>query len=98
MMGLTILSVAWAAILVLVLAVGLIAILAALIRIERGLGQIATGLKVVEAQTAPLKGHLEVVNSTLISVGGGMKSVNTHLAAADEALGRVGGVLSGRGR
>lgn len=98
MMVLTIVSLAWAVILVLILAVGLITILAALTRIGKRLGQIAAGLKVVEAQTAPLKGHLEGVNSTLASVGGGMKSVNTHLAAADEALGRVGGVLSGRGR
>lgn len=95
---LTVLTVAWAVILVLALAGGLIAILAALTSVGTNLEQIAAGFKVVETETAPLEGHLEAVNSALASVGGGMKSVYSHLAGADEALGQAGESLSARSR
>lgn len=97
MVVLEFLTIIYAVVLVLVLAISLIAILVVLTRIGKTIGQLAAGLRAVEAQTLPLEGHLEVVNGALTSVAGGMKSVYGHLAGADEALGRVGDALIGQG-
>ncbi len=103
---LTWLTVIYAVVLVVVLAVGLILILTTLLSIGGKLAKIAAGLKLVESQTAPLNPAVEQLNDGLATLAGGLGVVDSHFTSADENLGtaleRVGqdGILShgGSGR
>ena len=88
---LTIVTVAYAVILVLVLAVSLITIAVLLWRVGTTLGQIAGGLQVVRQQTAPLGQHVDALNGSLAAVSEGLQSAAGHLAAADERIGAAMG-------
>ncbi|MBI4504724.1 MAG: hypothetical protein HY691_04255 [Chloroflexi bacterium] len=86
---LTGLTVAYAIILILVLAVSLIAIAATLWRIGSSLAQIAQGVGLVERQTAPLAGHMAALNDGLAAVRATLHSATGHLAATDAQLAGV---------
>jgi hypothetical protein len=86
---LTWLTVIYAVVLVLVLAVGLILILMTLLSIGDKLGKIAAGLKLVESQTAPLNPAVEKLNEGLAMLSGGMHIVDSHFTGADEHLDEV---------
>ena len=90
---LTILSGLAGALLLVVLAVGLLRILRALTSIRDTLAKIAMGVRAIDSETAPLPKHLGGLNDTLTALGGGLGSVNSHLKAAGEKLERVGGLL-----
>src|SRR5215212_2206778 len=83
---LTWVTVMYALVLVVVLAVSLIAILYYLWSIGTTLGKIRAGLEVVRDQTAPLGGHLEAINGALGAVAGGLSGALDDLAATDAAL------------
>lgn len=91
MVLLNVLTLVYALVLVLVLAISLIRILRALASIARIFGKIDTGLKVVETQTSPLNGHIESVTVGLESIEKGLKSINAHLGGADKKLQPVAG-------
>lgn len=86
MQVLTWLTIIYAVILVLTLAVGLIAILTRLWSIGKKLGAISAGLKQVEQQTAPLNSGIEKLNGTLVGLAGGLMVAETSFAEADEHL------------
>ena len=86
---LTWLTVIYAVVLVVVLAVGLILILTTLMSIGAKLGQIAAGLKLVETQTAPLTPNVEKLNEGLTALAGGLSVVKEHFTGADEHLDEV---------
>jgi hypothetical protein len=88
---LTVLTVAYAIILVLVLAATLITILYYLRKIGSTLGQIADGLQVVERQTAPLAEKIDAINGGLGAISTGLHGAAGHLAATDELLASVAG-------
>ena len=88
---LTTLTVAYAIILVLVLAVTLITILFYLWRIGTTLSQISNGLKVVEQQTQPLAEKLDQINGGLVGVGQGLSGAASELSATDELLATLTG-------
>lgn len=90
---LTVLSGLAGALLLVVLAVGLLRILRALTSIRESLSKIAMGVRAIDSETAPLPKHLGGLNDTLTALGGGFGSVNSHLKAAGEKLERVGGLL-----
>lgn len=90
---LTVLSGLAGALLLVVLAVGLLRILRALTSIRESLSKIAMGVRAIDSETAPLPKHLGGLNDTLTALGGGLGSVNSHLKAAGEKLERVGGLL-----
>lgn len=81
------------ALLLVVLAVGLLRILKALTSIRETLSKIAMGVRAIDSETAPLPTHLGKLNETLASLAGGMGSVHSHLRASGETLERVGGLL-----
>ncbi len=83
------LTVIYAIVLVVVLAVGLILILTTLVSIGDKLGQIAAGLKLVESQTAPLNPAVEKLNEGLAMLSGGMHVVDSHFTGADQHLDEV---------
>ncbi len=77
------------AILVAVLAVGLIAIAWRLSATAKGLKKIRDALARVEADTRPLGETLEKVNGALAQLSGGLGSVYARLLRADGALARI---------
>lgn len=83
---LTVVTVAYALVLVVVVAVSLIVIGRALWSLGTTLGQISGGLKVVERQTAPLAGYVDALNGGLSAVSAGLTSVAGHLSDADDEL------------
>ncbi len=83
---LAVVTLVYAVILVVVLAVSLITIGRALWSIETTLGRISAGLKVVERQTAPLGGYVSALNDGLATVSTGLGSVAGHLSGADDEL------------
>ncbi len=90
---LTVLSGLAGALLLVVLAVGLLRILRALTSIRETLSKIAMGVRAIDSETAPLPKHLGGLNDTLTTLGGGLGTVDSHLKAAGEKLERVGGLL-----
>ncbi len=88
---LTVLTVAYALILVVVLAATLITIVFYLWKIGTTLGQIAGGLQTVERQTAPLAVQIDGLNAGLGAIGGGLGTAAGDLAATDELLATVAG-------
>ena len=90
---LTVLSGVAGALLLVVLAVGLLRILRALNSIRESLSKIAMGVRAIDSETAPLPKHLGGLNDTLTTLGEGLEAVNSHLKAAGEKLERVGGLL-----
>jgi len=86
---LTWLTVIYAIVLVVVLAVGLILILTTLMSIGSKLGKIAQGLKLVESQTAPLNPAVDQLNGGLTTLAGGLDVVNSHFIGADSHLDSV---------
>jgi hypothetical protein len=95
---LTAVTLIYAILLVLVLAVSLITILYYLWSIGTTLGKIRAGLEVVREQTAPLAGHVEAINGALVEVAGGLSGALDDLAATDAALGEVIGESSAAGK
>lgn len=83
---LTVVTIVYVLILVVVLAVSLILIARSLWSLGTTLGKISGGLKVVEAQTAPLGGYVTALNDGLGNVATGLVSVAGHLTAADDEL------------
>ena len=90
---LTVLSGLAGALLLVVLAVGLLRILRALTSIRESLSKIAMGVRAIDSETAPLPKHLGGLNDTLTTLAEGLGTVNSHLKAAGEKLERVGGLL-----
>ncbi len=86
---LTWLTVIYAVVLVLALAVSLITIFFYLWRIGSALAEVKRGLIQARENTAPLKGHLEFINGGLSGVGDGLQSVDGHLAGVDDSLNAV---------
>jgi RDD family len=84
---LTWVTVIYAVVLVLVLAVSLIAIFYYLWSIGTTLGKIGGGLAVVREQTAPLGGQIEAINGALSTVGAGLGGALEDLAEVNAALG-----------
>ncbi len=83
---LTWVTVAYFVILVLMLAVGLIAILTTLMSVAKKLGAISGGLKQVEQNTAPLNGGVEKLNGSLSDLAGGLMVAESNFASANEHL------------
>jgi hypothetical protein len=88
---LTWVTVVYAIILVLVLAVSLILILYYLWSIGTTLGKISAGLSAVRQQTSPLGGHITAINGALESVRDGLGGALEDLAHTNTALGAVVG-------
>ena len=88
---LTWVTVIYALVLVVVLAVSLIAILYYLWSIGTTLGKIRAGLLVVRDQTAPLGGQVEAINGALGAVAGDLSTARDDLLAVDGALAQVMG-------
>lgn len=84
-------TVIYALVLVVVLAVSLIAILYYLWSIGTTLGKIRAGLLVVRDQTAPLGGQVEAINGALDVVAGDLSAARDDLLTTDGALARVMG-------
>jgi hypothetical protein len=84
-------TVIYALVLVVVLAVSLIAIFYYLWNIGTTLGKISGGLGVVRQQTAPLNGQIEAINGALTAVGTGFGGVLDDLADVNTALGGLVG-------
>lgn len=82
MQVLTWLTIAYAVILVLTLAIGLIVILVTLMSVGTKLGGIAAGLKLVETQTAPLNPAMEKLNDSLGTLAGGLQAAETNFTNA----------------
>lgn len=83
---LTVVTIAYVLVLVVVVAVSLIIVGRALWSLGTTLGQISGGLKVVEEQTAPLAGYIDALNGGLSTVSAGLTSVAGHLSDADDEL------------
>lgn len=77
---LTILSVAYAVVLVLALAVGLVSILYYLHRARKDLAQIAEGLRQVDGNVEPLAAALTTVNHALEDLSGQLRKADENLA------------------
>ena len=88
---LTWLTVIYALVLVVVLAVSLIAILYYLWSIGTTLGKIRAGLLVVRDQTTPLGGQIEAINGALGTVAGDLSAARDALLSTDSALAQVMG-------
>ena len=86
---LTWLPVIYLAVLVLALAVSLITIFIYLWRIGSALSAVRVALSEAERNTAPLRGHVEVINGGLVNVGEGLGLVDSHLASIDGSLNAV---------
>jgi hypothetical protein len=84
-------TVVYALVLVVVLAVSLITILYYLWSIGTTLAKIGAGLGVVRQQTAPLGGHITAINGALESVRDGLSGALDDLAHTNAALGTVVG-------
>lgn len=77
------------AILVAVLAVGLIMIAVRLWGTAKAIGEIHAALGEAEANTRGLGDSVGTINGALSSLSDGLKSVYGHLIRADGALGRI---------
>jgi hypothetical protein len=88
---LTWITVIYALVLVLVLAVSLITILYYLWSIGTTLGKISGGLSLVRQQTAPLGGHISAINGALQTVGEGLGGALEDLAETNAAIGSLVG-------
>ena len=88
---LTWVTVIYALVLVVVLAVSLITILYYLWSIGTTLGKISAGLGAVRQQTAPLGGHITAINGALETVRDGLGGALDDLARTNVALGTVVG-------
>lgn len=88
---LTWVTVIYALVLVVVLAVSLIAIFAYLWSIGTTLDKIRAGLLVVRDQTAPLGGQIEGINGALGAVAADLSAARDDLLAVDGALAGVMG-------
>lgn len=77
------------AILVAVLAVGLIMIAWRLSMTAKAIGEIHAALGQAEANTRPLGDSVGTINGALSALSDGLKSVYGHLIRADSALGRI---------
>ena len=88
---LTWVTVIYALVLVVVLAISLIAILYYLWSIGTTLGEIRAGLLVVRDQTAPLGGQVEAINGALGTVATDLTAARDDLLAVDGALTQVMG-------
>ena len=77
------------AILVAVLAAGLIMIAWRLIMTAKAIAEIHAALGQAEVNTRPLAGSVETINGALSALSAGLKSVYGHLIRADGALGRI---------
>ncbi len=86
---LTWLTIIYAVVLVLALAVSLSTIFYYLWRIGSALAQVKEGLIQARENTAPLKGHLDFINGGLVGVSDGLQSVDGHLAGVDESVNAV---------
>ena len=86
MVLLTVLTVIYTLVVVLVLAISLIRIFWTLANIAVILGRIANGLQTVETHTSPLNGHIAGLNDRLVAVSTGFESINAHLEGADNKL------------
>jgi hypothetical protein len=84
-------TVIYALVLVVVLAVSLIAIFYYLWSIGTTLEKIGGGLAVVRQQTAPLGGHIQAINGALSTVGAGLGGALDDLAEVNSALGGLVG-------
>jgi hypothetical protein len=91
---LTVLTIIYVIVLVLVLAATLITILYYLRKIGATLGQIAGGLQVVERQTAPLAEKIDGINGGLGAISANLGVAAGHLAATDELLASVAGATA----
>ncbi len=80
---LTWVTIVYAIVLVLTLAVGLITILLTLMAVARKLGQIDAGLKQVRENTAPLNAGVEKLNDELGSLAGGLSVAESSFASAN---------------
>lgn len=83
---LTWITVVYAVILVLTLAVGLIAILVTLWSVAKKLAAIDGGLRVVEANTVPLNAGVEKLNGSLSDLAGGLMVAESSFASGDAHL------------
>jgi uncharacterized protein YoxC len=83
---LTVVTIVYALILVVVVAVSLVVIGRVLWSVGTTLGKISGGLTVVERQTAPLGGYVDALNEGLGSVSTELTSVAGHLSDADDEL------------
>lgn len=90
------LTILYVAVLVIVLASGLIAIARALIITKRSLAKIDAGLAQVQIQTQPLANSLEAINAVLIQTAGGLSALVERLKGADAHLGRIADKLVAR--
>ena len=88
---LTWVTVIYALVLVVVLAVSLIAILYYLWSIGTTLGKIRAGLGIVRDQTAPLGAHIAGINGALGNVAVDLSAARDDLLAVDGALAEVMG-------
>lgn len=86
MQVLTWITVAYFVVLVLVLAVGLIAILMTLMSVAKKLGAISGGLQQVEKQTAPLNAGVEKLNGSLGNLAGGLMVAEASFVSANKHL------------
>lgn len=77
------------AILVVVLAAGLIMIAWRLSMTARAIAEIHAALGQAEANTRPLGESVGAINGALAALSDGLKSVHRHLIVADSALGRI---------
>ncbi|MEJ7624390.1 MAG: hypothetical protein WKF34_10405 [Pyrinomonadaceae bacterium] len=80
------LTIGYAVVLVLTLAVGLIAILYTLWSVANKLAAIDGGLKQVEQNTAPLNAGVEKLNGSLSDLAGGLMVAESSFASADMHL------------
>ena len=81
----------YALVLVVVLAVSLIAIFYYLWSIGTTLGKISGGLAVVRQHTAPLNAQIEAINGALSAVAGGFGGALDNLADVNATLGGLVG-------
>ena len=88
---LTWVTVVYALVLVVVLAVSLLLIVYYLWSIGTTLGKIRAGLLVVRDQTAPLAGHVEAINGALSVVAGDLSDARDDLLTVDGALATLEG-------
>jgi len=86
---LTWVTVIYALVLVVVLAVSLSTILYYLWSIGTTLGKIRAGFGVVRDQTAPLGAHVQAINGALGIVAGDLSAARDDLLATDGALAQV---------
>lgn len=84
---LTWISIALAAVYVLVLAVTLLLVAFYVLRAARTAEKLAGGLEVVGSQTSRLPAHLTTVNGALVQLRDGLLSVDGHLARVARAAG-----------